>query len=77
MILRNRMRISGTELELLEVVNKLGPCSSEKVHQTAEPDSEYLLVLRKLHMLVEKGFLQRIVINRQTLYRTPGNYNTI
>ena len=33
MTLRNRMRISSKELELLEVVNKLGSCSSENLHQ--------------------------------------------
>lgn len=71
------MRISGKELELLEVVNDIGPCSSEKVHETLDQKAEYLLVMRNLHALVEKGFLQRIAINNKLLYRTRRKYANI
>lgn len=77
MILKNRIRISEKELELLEVIHNLGPCSSEKVHETLDSKNEYLLVMRRLHILADKGFLQRIAVNKKLLYRTPRKYANI
>jgi predicted transcriptional regulator len=71
---KNNVRISDKELELLETINSLGACSSERVHESVEPKIEYLIVMRMLHALVEKGFLQRIIINQKQLYRTSRNY---
>lgn len=71
------MRISDKELALLEVINSIGPCTSEQVHQSLEPKYEFLFVIRTLHALAEKGFLQRIIINKKQLYRTSRNYSYI
>lgn len=71
---KNNVRISDTEVALLETINDLGPCSSEKVHESIEPKLEYLFVMRMLHTLVEKGFLKRVIINQKQLYRTSRNY---
>ena len=79
-MIRNRIkdvRISDEELKLLEVINVLGPCSSQKVHESTEQRFEYLFVIRCLHRLVEKGFLQRIIINKTQLYKTSRNYSYI
>ena len=69
--------MSDHELELLEAINQLGPCSSEQLHEHLHPKFELLFVMRSLHGLVEKGFLQRIVINNKQLYRTARNYSYI
>jgi len=74
---KNNVRISDKELELLEVINGLGPCSSEKVFDSMDQKIEYLLVMRSLHRLVEKGFLQRIIINQKQLYKTSRNYSYV
>ena len=74
---KNNVKISDKELELLEIINNLGPCSSEKVHEIVEPKTEFLIVMRTLHTLVEKGFLQRFIINKKQLYRTSRNYSYI
>lgn len=71
---RDIVRITDKELELLQLINDLGPCTSEKVHEYADPTSEYLVVMRRLHGLVQKGFLRRIIINNKQLYRTSKNY---
>ncbi len=74
---RNKVLVSHKELELLEAISHLGPCSSEKLHETLDSKVELLFVMRSLHNLVEKGFLQRIVINNKQLYRTTRNYSYI
>jgi predicted transcriptional regulator len=74
---RNNVRISDKELELLEVISNLGPCSLDKVHESVDAKFEFLFVMRTLHRLVEKGFLQRIIINKKQLYRTSRNYSYI
>ena len=74
---RNNVRVSDKELELLELINNLGPCTSEKVHESVDPKFEYLFIMRSLHDLVEKGFLQRITINKKQVYRTSRNYSYI
>jgi predicted transcriptional regulator len=74
---KNNVRISDKELELLEVINNLGACSSQKVHECVDAKFEYLFVMRTLHSLVEKGFLQRIIINKKQLYRTSRNYSYV
>lgn len=77
MTLKNKICISETELELLELINKLGPCSTDKVHEALDRKPEYLLTMRNMHMLVENGFLQRVIINKKLLYRTPRKYRRI
>ena len=74
---KNNVRITDKELELLEVIDMLGPCSSDKVHESTEAKTDYLLVMRTLHGLVEKGFLQRIIINKKQLYKTSRQYSYI
>lgn len=74
---KNKVLVSDNELRLLEAIRQLGPCSSEKVHESLDPKVELLFVMRTLHNLVEKGFLQRIVINNKQLYRTARNYSYI
>ena len=74
---RNNVRITDGELELLELINNLGPCTSEKVHESVDSKFEYLFIMRSLHRLVEKGFLQRIIINKKQVYRTSRNYSFI
>lgn len=74
---KNNVRISEKELELLEVINNMGPCSSDKVHESLQQKADFLSVMRSLHTLVEKGFLQRIIINKKQLYRTSRNYSYI
>jgi len=71
------IRITDSELYLLEAVHTHGPCSSEKVHENLDPQPDYLIVIRTLHGLVEKGFLQRIIINKKQLYRTSRQYSYI
>ena len=77
-VLKDRnFRISDKELELLELINNLGPCTSERVHESIDPKFEYLVVMRSMHNLVEKGFLQRVIINKKQLYKTSKNYSYI
>ena len=71
------LNISDDELQLLELVNKVGPCTSEEVHVMVDSGIELLLVMRRLHILVEKGFLQRITINSKLMYRTARNYGSV
>jgi Fe2+ or Zn2+ uptake regulation protein len=73
----NKVSVTDHELELLEAVNQLGPCSSEKLKDHLHPRFELLYVMRSLHALAEKGFLQRIVINHKQLYRTARNFSFI
>lgn len=73
----NKVWVSDHELRLLEAVNELGPCSSEKLQEHLHPKLELLYIMRNLHALVEKGFLQRIVINHKQLYRTARNFSFI
>lgn len=73
----NHVNITDEELELLDLISSLGPCTSEKVHESLTPRFEYLIVMRNLHKLVAKGFLQRIIINKKQLYRTSKNYSYI
>lgn len=74
---KKNVRINDKELELLEAISTLGPCSSEKVHESIEPKIDYLVVMRTLHGLVQKGFLQRIIINQKQLYKTSRQYSYI
>jgi len=74
---RHNVQITDKELEILQLINDLGPSTSEKVHESADPKFEYLYVMRCIHGLVEKGFLRRIIINKKQLYMTSRNYNYI
>ena len=74
---KNNVQISDKELELLEIINTLGPCSSEKVYETLNSKTEFLIVMRTLHTLVEKGFLLRLIINKKQLYRTSRQYSYV
>lgn len=74
---KSNIRISDQELQVLEVINDLGPCSSDKVFEKMPQKIEFLFVIRMLHGLVEKGFLQRIIINQKQLYRTSRQYSYV
>jgi predicted transcriptional regulator len=71
------VRISDEELQLLEVINQLGPSSSQRVHEYLGQKFEYLFLIRCLHRLVEKGFLRRLIINKTQLYKTSRSYTYI
>ena len=71
------VNLSEQELELLKVINDLVPCSSEMVHEQTREKFPLLLVMRSLHALLEKGFLQRAIINNKQLYRTSRSYSLI
>lgn len=77
MLKAKNVNISDQELELLEIINLLGPCSSEKVHEQVNERFDFLFVMRSLHALVKKGFLQRVIINNKQLYRTSRSYSYI
>ena len=73
----NKVYLSGDELKFLEAINEVGPCSSDTLYEHLKLKFELLFVMRSLHTLAEKGFLQRIVINNKQLYRTARNYSYI
>lgn len=77
MLRTKNVNLSEQELELLEVISLLGPSSSENVHEQVNDKFDFLFVMRSLHALVEKGFLQRISINNKQLYRTSRSYSYI
>lgn len=74
---RINVNLSGREIQLLELINKMGPCSSQEVHQAFHPEENLLLVMRSLHSLVQMGFLQRVIINKKQLYRTSRKYSFV
>ena len=74
---KKEVRISEEELQLLEVINELGPTSSERVHDYIDQRFDYLFLIRSLHRLVEKGLLRRQVINKTQLYQTSRNYSDL
>lgn len=74
---KKEVRISEEELQLLEVINELGPTSSERVHEYIDQRFDYLFLIRTLHRLVEKGLLRRQVINKTQLYKTSRNYSDL
>lgn len=74
---KKEVRISEEELQLLEVINELGPTSSERVHEYIDQRFDYLFLIRSLHRLVEKGLLRRQVINKTQLYQTSRNYSDL
>lgn len=76
-ISKNNVRITDRELQFLELIDNLGPSSSEQVYDSIEPKTDYLLVMRALHTLAEKGFLQRIIINKKQLYKTSRQYSYV
>ena len=71
------VRISDEELQLLEVIDELGPSSSQRVHEYIDQKFEYLFLIRCLHRLVEKGFLRQLIINKTQLYKTSKSYSHI
>ena len=75
--IKNNVQITDQELELLNLINRLGPTTSDKVYEQLESKSDFLSVMRALHGLAEKGFLHRIIINKKQLYKTSRQYNYI
>jgi len=79
-VLKNKakdVRITDEELNLLEVINELGPSSSQRLHEHLDQKFEYLFLIRSLHRLVEKGLLRRLIINKTQLYKTSRTYSDI
>jgi hypothetical protein len=79
-VLKNKakdVRITDEELDLLEVINELGPSSSQRLHEYFDQKFEYLFLIRSLHRLVEKGFLRRLIINKTQLYKISRTYSDI
>ena len=69
--------ISNREFSLLEIVDHLGPCSAAQAHEFLKDKCEVLQVMRCMHILVDRGLLERTVIGSQRLYRVKSNYKTI
>jgi predicted transcriptional regulator len=69
--------ISDWELSLLELIDGLGSSSSDRIHEAVTPKQEYLHIIRTLHGLVEKGLLERIIINKKQFYKTSRQYNVV
>ena len=74
---RNNLQLSENELEILHLVNSIGLCSSEQAYEQVSVKHGLLFVMRTMHSLVEKGFLQRIVINNKHLYKTARKYSYV
>lgn len=73
----NRISLTDQDLELLEVIKNMGPCSSQQVHEFFQGRFELLPVMRSMHNFVEKGLVQTIIINKTQLYKTSRNYSYI
>jgi hypothetical protein len=74
---RNNVQLSDNELEILHLVNDVGLCSSEQAYEQVSVKYELLFVMRIMHSLVEKGFLERILINNKQLYKTARKYSYV
>ena len=74
---KKEVRVSEEEVRLLEVINELGPTSSQRVHEYMGEKFDYLFLIRCLHRLVEKGFLRRQIVNKIQLYRTSRSYTDL
>ncbi len=60
------------ELDLLQVLWRLGPADARQVHEALladRPDSTYATVLRQLQVMHGKGLLERDERQRPQLYR--------
>jgi hypothetical protein len=68
--------VSLTEREsaILEIVNTRSHCSSSDVNDALPGNQELLLVMRAMHSMVERGLLERVVIDEKRVYRLRPNY---
>jgi hypothetical protein len=71
---RNTISVFEKDIRILEIINKLGPCSPPQVKDQLADNPELLLVMRAMHNLVDRGFLTRVVINNVRLYKVKPNY---
>jgi hypothetical protein len=74
---RNPISIFERDIKILEIINKLGPCSPPQVKDLLADNPELLLVMRAMHNLVDRGFLARVVINNVRLYKVKPNYKSL
>jgi hypothetical protein len=53
-------------------------CNPEEVHHHGiEKHVTILEVMRRMHKLIDSGFLERIVINNHSFYKTTARYRAI
>ena len=69
--------VSDREFSLLEIVHRIGPCTSEQVHQNLKENLDLLEVMRILHDLMDRGLLEGMMVGKQRLYRSRTNYSSI
>ena len=72
-----RVTITNEELIILKVIHNIGPCNPSQVTDMLPVDKELLFVMRTMHYLVDKGFLERVEVNRARLYKTKPNFKNI
>lgn len=82
MLIREKNRkltisIFEKDFAILETVYASGPCTAEKVHRLLDEKSDLLQIMRRMHILVDRGLLERIVLDKQRLYKVKSNYKTI
>ena len=66
--------ISDGERAMLEIVNRIGPCSTTQVHEHMSGKYDLLPIMRCMHMLVDRGLLKRVAVKGQLLYKVNPNY---
>lgn len=65
------------EAIILETINRLGPCSPFQVNDVVDTIPDLLTVMRIMHMLLDRGLLDRIVVDGQKLYKVKANYKNV
>lgn len=69
--------ISAGDFTLLEIVHRIGPCTTTQVCDNLKENGDLLRVMRSMHNLVDRGLLARVVVNRERLYKVKSNYKNI
>jgi hypothetical protein len=82
MVVRNRKKefyisIFGKELSILEAVGSMGPCTAAQVQEKLNDGTALLLVMRRMHILADRGLLERITLNKQRFYQVKPNYSMV
>ena len=69
--------MTNEEFIILQVLHNIGPCSPGQVKDMLPVDQELLTVMCAMHDLVDRGFLERVEVNRMRLYKTRPNFRNI
>jgi Fe2+ or Zn2+ uptake regulation protein len=67
------VKVSELQLSVLNVVYRLGPCSSEAVKDNLEEKVNLLAVMRALHQLLEMGVINRVTVNHRSFYEAKSS----